>query len=57
MRKQNYNARLGIIKGTQGNEYRDKVTNVNQFFYSTKSLKDIIRELNGSLDYMIKKKP
>tara|TARA_B110000285_G_C15140773_1_gene630643 strand:+ start:2541 stop:6878 length:4338 start_codon:yes stop_codon:yes gene_type:complete len=37
------------------NDFTDNVTNVKQFFYSTKSVKDIINELKGSLDYMKKK--
>jgi len=38
------------------NTFTDSVTNVNQFFYSTKSLQQLIQEMKGSLDYMIKKR-
>ena len=44
-----------FTRGTKLNNFKDGVTNVKQFFYSTKSLEKLIKDLKGSLDYMIKK--
>ena len=44
-----------FTRGTKLNNFKDGVTDVKQFFYSTKSLEELIKDLKGSLDYMIKK--
>lgn len=55
MRIKNVGDKNDFTRGTKLNNFKDGVTNVKQFFYSTKSLEELIKDLKGTLDYMIKK--